>query len=57
MHFLHSMYSCGNPAFHKACWSLVQAWLGTMVQGYSTASVPIISSFFPLYTVDKTIFL
>lgn len=57
MHFLHSMYSCGIPVFHKARWSVIQAWLGTTVQGSSTASVSVIFSFFPLYTVGKTIFL
>lgn len=54
---LHSMYSYGIPVFHKARWSVIQAWLGTTVQGSSTASVSVIFSFFPLYTVDKTIFL
>lgn len=57
MHFLHSMYSYGIPVFHKARWSVIQAWLGTTVQGSSTASVSVIFSFFPLYTVGKTIFL
>lgn len=57
MHFLHSMYSYGIPVFHKARWSVIQAWLGTTVQGSSTASVSVIFSFFPLYTVDKTICL
>lgn len=57
MHFLHSMYSYGIPVFHKARWSVIQAWLGTTVQRSSTASVSVIFSFFPLYTVGKTIFL